>query len=99
VVDDMKIVAVAINKGGTGKTTTSKSLATAAAAAGFNVLVLDMDGQENARKWGSRRKERNPYRILPLVKFTTETSLPDELEQAKETPNNGGVGDGLRTKA
>jgi chromosome partitioning protein len=83
VVDDMKIVAVAINKGGTGKTTTSKSLATAAAAAGFNVLVLDMDGQENARKWGSRRKERNPYRILPLVKFTTETSLPDELEQAK----------------
>lgn len=81
--DVMKIVAVAINKGGTGKTTTSKSLATAAAEAGFNVLVLDMDGQENARKWGSRRKERNPHRILPLVKFTTETSLPDELEQAK----------------
>jgi chromosome partitioning protein len=79
----MKIVAVAINKGGIGKTTASKSLATAAAAAGFNVLMLDMDGQENARKWGTRRKERNPYKILPLVKFTTETSLPDELEQAK----------------
>lgn len=79
----MKIVAVAINKGGTGKTTASKSLATAAVAAGFNVLVLDMDSQENARKWGTRRKERNPYKILPLVKFTTETSLPDELEQAK----------------
>lgn len=79
----MKIVAVAINKGGTGKTTTSKSIATAAAAGGYNVLLLDMDGQENARKWGSRRKERNPYKILPLVKFTTETSLPDELEQAK----------------
>ena len=81
--DGMKIVAVAINKGGTGKTTASKSLATAAAAAGLNVLVLDMDGQENARKWGTRRKERNPYKLLPLVKFTTETSLPDELEQAK----------------
>ena len=59
----MKIVAVAINKGGTGKTTTSKSIATAAAAGGYNVLLLDMDGQENARKWGSRRKERNPYKI------------------------------------
>lgn len=80
---EMKVVAVAINKGGTGKTTTTKSLATAATAAGFNVLVLDMDSQENARKWGGRRKERNPYKILPLVKFTTETSLPDELEQAK----------------
>jgi chromosome partitioning protein len=81
--DEMKVVAVAINKGGTGKTTTAKSLATAAAAAGFNVLVLDMDSQENARKWGGRRKERNPYKLLPVVKFTTETSLPDELELAK----------------
>ena len=79
----MMVVAVAINKGGTGKTTTSKSIATAAAGAGLNVLLLDMDGQENARKWGTRRKERNPYKILPIVKFTTETSLPEELEQAK----------------
>jgi chromosome partitioning protein len=81
---EMKIVAVAINKGGPGKTTISKSLATAAAAAGFNVLLLDMDGQENARKWGDRRKERNPYKILPVVKFTTESSLPDELEKARQ---------------
>lgn len=80
---DMKIVAVAINKGGTGKTTITKSVATAAAAAGLNVLVLDVDSQENARKWGNRRKDRNPYKILPVVKFTTENSLPDELEQAK----------------
>jgi len=80
---DTKIVAVAINKGGTGKTITSKSLATAASAAGFNVLLIDMDGQEDARKWGTRRKERNPYKILPLVKFITETSLPEELELAR----------------
>ena len=80
---DMKIVAVAINKGGTGKTTITKSIATAAAATGLNVLVLDVDSQENSRKWGNRRKERNPYKILPVVKFTTENSLPDELEQAK----------------
>ena len=80
---DMKIVAVAINKGGTGKTTITKSVATAAAATGLNVLVLDVDSQENSRKWGNRRKERNPYKILPVVKFTTENSLPDELEQAK----------------
>jgi chromosome partitioning protein len=81
--DDMKVVVVAINKGGTGKTMTTKSLATAAAAAGLNVLILDMDSQENARKWGARRIERNPYKVLPVVKFTTETSLPDELQQAR----------------
>jgi chromosome partitioning protein len=80
---EMKVVAIAINKGGTGKTTVTKSVATAAAATGLNVLVLDMDGQENARKWGDRRKARNPYKILPLVKFTTESSLPDELAKAK----------------
>lgn len=80
---DMKVVAVAINKGGTGKTTITKSVATAAAASGLNVLVLDVDSQENARKWGNRRASRNPYKILPVVKFTTENSLPDELEQAK----------------
>src|SRR5271170_2612534 len=81
--NEMKVVVVAINKGGTGKTTTTKSLATAAASAGFNVLVLDMDSQENARKWGGRRIDRNPYKVLPVVKFTTETSLPDELEKAR----------------
>jgi chromosome partitioning protein len=80
---DMKTVAVAINKGGTGKTTTTKSVATAAAAAGFNVLVLDMDSQENSRKWGGRRKAQHPDKLLPLVKFTTEASLAEELEQAK----------------
>jgi chromosome partitioning protein len=79
----MKVLTVAINKGGTGKTTITKSLATEAAATGLNVLVLDMDSQENARKWGDRRKARNPYKVLPLVKFTTETSLPDELAKAK----------------
>jgi chromosome partitioning protein len=83
IIAEMKIVAVAINKGGVGKTTTSKNLATAAAAAGLNVLLLDMDAQENSRKWGTRRKARNPYKILPLVKFITESSLPEELEQAK----------------
>ena len=82
-IEEMKIVAVAINKGGVGKTTTSKNLATAAAKAGLNVLLLDMDSQENSRKWGTRRQKRNPYALLPLVKFTTETSLPEEIERAK----------------
>jgi chromosome partitioning protein len=44
----MRTVAVTINKGGVGKTMLTKSVATVATAAGFNVLVLDMDTQQNA---------------------------------------------------
>ena len=78
----MKVIAVAINKGGAGKTTTAKSIATAAAEAGLNVLILDMDTQQNSVKWGRRRasQQGNP---LPLVRFTTEGDLADELARAK----------------
>jgi chromosome partitioning protein len=74
----MKTVAIAINKGGAGKTTITRSLATAATAAGLNVLVLDMDIQQSATQWGRRRDES-----LPLVRFTTENDLAAELERAK----------------
>ena len=46
----MRTVAISINKGGVGKTTLAKLLASAATAAGLNVLVLDMDTQQNAIK-------------------------------------------------
>lgn len=74
----MKTVAVAINKGGTGKTTIARALGASAAAAGLNVLLLDMDTQQNATQWGRRRKHP-----LPLVRFTTENDLADELARAK----------------
>jgi chromosome partitioning protein len=74
----MKTVAVVINKGGTGKTTIARALGTSAAAAGLNVLVLDMDTQQNATQWGRRRKQP-----LPIVRFTTENDLMDELARAK----------------
>ena len=79
---DMKVIAVAINKGGAGKTTTAKSLATAAAAAGLNVLILDMDTQQNSVKWGRRRatQQETP---MPVVRFTTEGDLADELDRAR----------------
>lgn len=75
----MKIVAIAVAKGGVGKSMVTRSLGTAAAIDGLNVMALDMDNQQTTTQWGRRRRKD----VMPLVRFTTENDLPIELERAK----------------
>lgn len=76
-----KVVAVTINKGGAGKTMIVRSIATAAAAAGLAVFIIDMDTQQNSTTWRRRRPE---LEALPLVQFIAENDLEETLARARE---------------
>jgi chromosome partitioning protein len=56
----MKTVAVVSQKGGAGKTTMSVHVAVAAAQAGENVVIIDLDPQTNAASWGDLREADTP---------------------------------------
>ena len=56
----MRTVAIASQKGGSGKTTLAVGLAVAAVRAGMSTLILDLDPQCSASVWADRRKTDHP---------------------------------------
>lgn len=63
---DAQVLAVFNHKGGTGKTTTSVTVAAGLAARGFKVLLVDVDGQGNVAMSLGLEAQRSLYHVLVM---------------------------------
>ena len=92
-----RVLALANQKGGVGKTTTAINLGTALAAIGERVLILDLDPQGNASTGlgvDRRSRRRSTYNVLvgdaTLSETIQETAVP-RLAIAPSTMDLSGV--------
>jgi chromosome partitioning protein len=75
----MHVIALLSQKGGGGRTSLTVSLATAAEEAGKQTLIIDLDPQATACKWGDRREAE-----APIVIDAQPARLANALSKAKE---------------
>lgn len=75
----MKVISIIGQKGGTGKTTISTNLAVCAASAGKSTVLIDLDSQPTASRWGDRRTRNGVEVVSAQV-----ARLPQLLEGCRQ---------------
>lgn len=86
-----RVIAIANRKGGVGKTTTTVNVATAMAAVGKKVLVLDLDPQGNASTSMGIDKngaKASSYEVLLGEKTLLEAAVPTEVPNFSIVPSS-----------
>ncbi|HEX6879047.1 MAG TPA: ParA family protein, partial [Terriglobales bacterium] len=79
----MRVIAVVSQKGGTGKTTLTLSLAVASHRAGNTAAIIDLDPQATASAWADRRQAEEPIVV---------SAQPARLLQVLSSAEQGGAG-------